>query len=238
MPIQPLVPTLRLNSRENDPFPPYGEKVPAAISSRRKARTSSRNALAWGGSSTGSKRKLKLIGASRSCGDEGPEPVDAALRDHPPETRGPDRLVAELLAPSPQAARRVVQRVLVGEAHRAVNLMGDRRAGAGRLAAAHLGDRDLTDRDVRARARLGGSVGRSARRRYLARQHRQIVLNRLELGDRAPELRAVERVLHRLLEDLFERPGHLLQADRGPEADEQILIDGRRTHGHGHAAVE
>src|ERR1700751_1107649 len=102
IPIQPLAPTLRLNSRENEPFPPSGENVPASISSRRKARTSSRNSLASGGSSTGSKRKLKLIGASRSCGDEGPEPIGAMPGDHLPETRGPDRLVAELLAPGPQ----------------------------------------------------------------------------------------------------------------------------------------
>src|SRR6516165_7567147 len=112
MPIQPLAPTLRLNSREKDPFPPSGENVPASISSRRKARTPSRNPLASGGSSTGSKRKLKLICASRSCGDEGPEPVGAMLSDHPPEARGPHRLVAELLAPGPQPARSMVQRVL------------------------------------------------------------------------------------------------------------------------------
>src|SRR5437868_11614583 len=115
MPIQPLAPTLRVNSRENDPFPPYGENVPASISSRRKARTSRRNSLASGGSSTGSKRKLKLIDASRSCGYEGPELVCAVFGDHPPETGGPYRFVAELLAPRPQPARRVVQRVLVSE---------------------------------------------------------------------------------------------------------------------------
>src|ERR1700719_212271 len=163
MPIQPLAPTLRLNSRENDPFPPYGENVPASISSRRKPRTSSRNSLASGGSSTGSKRKLKLIGASRSCGDKGPEPVGAALRDHPPETGGPDRLVAELLAPGPQPARRMMQRVLVRKAHCAVDLVGDRRAGARRLAAAHLGNRDLADRNFPARARPRRGGGRRGR---------------------------------------------------------------------------
>src|SRR5437764_13896818 len=117
MPIQPLAPTLRLNSRENDPLPASGEKAPASISSRRKARTSCRNSLASGGSSTGSKRKLKLIGASRSLRNEGPQLVGAALGDHPPEARGPSRLIAELLAPGPEASRRVVQRVLVGEPH-------------------------------------------------------------------------------------------------------------------------
>src|SRR5437870_3677913 len=64
MPIQPLAPTLRLNSRENDPLLRSGEKVPASISWRRKARTSWRNSLASGGSSIGSKRKLKLINVS------------------------------------------------------------------------------------------------------------------------------------------------------------------------------
>src|ERR1700732_2501630 len=172
MPIQPLAPTLRLNSRENDPFPPYGENVPASTSSRRKPRTSSRNSLASGGSSTGSKRKLKLIGVSRSCGDKGSELVGAALRDHPPETGSPHRLVAELLTPRPKPARRMMQRVLVCEAHCSVDLMSDRRAGAGRLAAAHLGDRDLADRNFRARARLRGSVGSSAGCRDFAREHR------------------------------------------------------------------
>src|SRR5260370_13178801 len=144
MPIQPLAPTLRLNSRENDPLPPYGEKVPASASWRRKARTSRRSSLASGGSSIGSKRKLKLIGVSMACrhprksggpgasggacqfwipafagmtksvrssrylGDEGPELVGAAFRDHPPEARGPGRLGAELLPPPPQPARRLI----------------------------------------------------------------------------------------------------------------------------------
>src|SRR5216684_1311880 len=177
MPIQPLAPTLRLNSRENDPLPPPGMKVPASASWRRKARTSWRSSLASGGSSIGSKRKLKLIGISVGCrhprasggpgasagacrywipasagmtkrvlssrclGDEGPELVGAPFRDHPPEARGPHRLVAELLAPRPQPARRMVQRVLVRKPHRAVHLVGDRSPGAGRFAAAHLGDR-------------------------------------------------------------------------------------------------
>src|SRR5258707_9108088 len=71
MPIQPLAPTLRLNSRENDPLPPYGEKVPASISWRRKARTSWRNSLASGGSSIGSKRKVVFIHVSLGCHHSG-----------------------------------------------------------------------------------------------------------------------------------------------------------------------
>src|SRR5262249_23173213 len=67
MPIQPLAPTLRLNSRENDPLPPSGEKVPASASWRRKPRTSRRNSLASGGSSIGSKRKLRFIYISLGC---------------------------------------------------------------------------------------------------------------------------------------------------------------------------
>src|SRR5580700_7323741 len=111
--------------------------------------------------------------------------------------------------------------------------MGNRRAGAGRLAGPYLGDRY-----VRARTRLRGSVGSGARCRDLAGQCRKVVLHRLELGDGTPELHAIERVLDRLLKDLFERAGYLLQADRGPKADEQILIDGRSTHGLRDGAVE
>ena len=84
------------------------------------------------------------------------------------------RLVAEFLAPGPQPPRRVVQRVLVGEAHRAVHLMRDRGAGAGGLADPHLGDRDLGRArlvaDAVPRDRLGGAVGGGAGRRDLAGQ--------------------------------------------------------------------
>ena len=100
---------LRLNSRENPPLPRCGEKVPASASAARKARTSWRNSAASGGSSTGSKRKLVVIDASRSwgltsvagglcvSGDKGPEPVGALGGDHagraasptPPRCRTP-----------------------------------------------------------------------------------------------------------------------------------------------------
>ena len=48
------------------------------------------------------------------------------------------------------------------------------------------------------RDRLGRGVGGGARGGDLAGELRQIVLHRLELGDRPAELDAVERVLHRL----------------------------------------
>src|SRR5262249_7315302 len=64
MPIQPLAPTFRLNSRENEPLPSPETKVPASASWRRNALTSSRNSVASGGNSIGSKRKLKFIGIS------------------------------------------------------------------------------------------------------------------------------------------------------------------------------
>src|SRR5262249_51519665 len=152
------------NSRENEPLPPSGEKVPASTSCRRKALTSRRNSLASGGNSIGSKRKLGVIFYSRSCGDKGPELVGAVRCDHPAETGGPDRLVAELLAPRPQPAGRVVQRVLIGETHCTMYLVGNSRTGAGGLATPDFGDRDLADRDRRKRACFCGSVGGGARR--------------------------------------------------------------------------
>src|ERR1700746_2479675 len=149
MPIQPLAPTLRLNSRENEPLPPSGEKLPASISWRKNARTSRRNSLAAGGSSIGSERKGVFIRASRSLGDEGPELVGAVCCDHAPEALGPHRLVAEFLAPYPEPARRMMQRMLVGKPQGALPLGGDRAPGAARLAAAHLGDRHFGDAYLR-----------------------------------------------------------------------------------------
>src|SRR5271156_4532909 len=66
-------------------------------------------------------RAYEYRGSSSVLSDEGPKLVGAGRRDHPAEALGPDRLVAELLAPRPQPARRMVQRMLVGEAHRAVH---------------------------------------------------------------------------------------------------------------------
>src|SRR5207249_145973 len=76
-------------------------------------------------------------------GDKRPQRIGAARGHHVAELDPPMRLVAEFLAPRPQPARRVVQRVLVGKAHRAVHLMRDCRAGPGRLADPQLGDRHL-----------------------------------------------------------------------------------------------
>src|ERR1041385_5699737 len=49
------------------------------------------------------------------------------------------------------------------------------------------------------------------------RQGREVVLHRLELGDRPAKLDAVERPLHRLVEDVFESARHLLRPHRRPE---------------------
>ena len=66
----------------------------------------------------------------------------------------------------------MVQRVLVGEAHRAVHLMRDRRADAGGVAAPQLGDRHLRGDDVAgevvasqvaiAKVRVGEAAGAGA----------------------------------------------------------------------------
>src|SRR5580704_15199582 len=131
MPIQPLAPTLRANAAAFSLRPPPGLNVPASISCLRKARTSLRNSLHSGGSSIGSNWKALAIWSSRSLGDEGPERVGAPRRDHAAKPLGPEGLVAEFLAPAPQPPGRMVQGVLIGEAHRAMHLMRDRGAGAG-----------------------------------------------------------------------------------------------------------
>src|SRR5271165_1227699 len=172
MPIHPLAPTFRLNSRERPPLPRCAVKVPDSASWCRKSRTSWRNSLASGGSSTGSKRKLVVIAASSVLSDKGPQLVGALGRDHPPEPGRPHCLVAELLAPAPQPARRMVQGVLIGKAHRAMDLMRNRRPGAGRFAGAHLGDCNLSGAELRTGTGFGGEIGGPARGRDFASQGR------------------------------------------------------------------
>ena len=79
--------------------------------------------------------------------------------------------------------------------------------------------------------RLGGAIGRGAGGGDLAGEVREVVLHRLELGDRPAELDAVERVLHRLVEDAFERAGHLLGARGGGDQGQPGRVEaGRRLH--------
>src|SRR6188508_1167972 len=108
------------------------------------------------------------------------------------EKFGPMRLVAELLAPGPEAPRCLVQRVFVGEAHRAVHLMRDRGAVAGGLPDPNFGDRDLglcrLVADAMVNDRLRRAIGSGARRRDLAGQLREVMLHGLELGDWPTEL--------------------------------------------------
>src|SRR5580698_5103897 len=120
MPIQPLAPTFLAKRAALSPRLPCGLNVPASISCLRKARTSLRSSLHSGGRSAGSNWKVFCIVASRSSRHERPQLVGAGGGDHAAEALGPQRLVAEFLAPAPEAPRRMVQRVLVGKAHRAV----------------------------------------------------------------------------------------------------------------------
>src|SRR5213082_1986045 len=96
--------------------------------------------------------EMKIVGHRRlailSLGalrQERPELLGALLGDQLAEPPGPQRLVAELLAPGPQPARRMMQRMLVGETHRAMHLMRNRCAVGGSFADPHLGDRDIEE---------------------------------------------------------------------------------------------
>src|SRR5512135_2015598 len=122
MPIQPLAPTRLLNARLCvSPWPGRsGAKVPAAISSAMKARTSSRSFWHPGGKRIWSKWRLVLMVSPRR--QHGPELVDAVRRDHPAERRGPMAFAAKIVAPGQDAQREAMQNVLVGETDRAVHL--------------------------------------------------------------------------------------------------------------------
>src|SRR5438132_13391878 len=119
-----------------------------------------------------------------------PERVGATGGHGAPELTGPRVFAAELRAPRPETARGEVQRVLVGEADGAVRLVRDAGADAGRLAHAHLGHGDLEARVVA----LGGAEGRlrgDAGGGDVAREDREVLLDRLEVADGLAELLAL-----------------------------------------------
>src|SRR5262245_14436699 len=90
------------------------------------------------------RRGAPLIrGTCSPRGQLGPERVGAALGDRASELGGPVAFTAEPGPPRPEAPRHELQRVLVGEADRAVHLVSDLRADARGLADPHLRDRDL-----------------------------------------------------------------------------------------------
>ncbi len=161
----------------------------------------------------------------------GPEGVGTARGDVPAQLAGPVALAAELRAPRPEPPRGEVERVLVGEADGAVDLMRDAGADAGRLAGADLGhghvERGIAG--VRGRER---ALGGDARRRGVAGEHGQLMLDGLEASDGPPELPPLRRVAHRLLHQALERAGHLRRADeRAMEHDR--LDAGARGRGRG-----
>src|SRR5262249_47249091 len=116
-----------------------------------------------------------------------PEPVRAPGCDFMPQPDGPAAFVAELRAPRPQAARGEVQRVLVGEADRAVRLVGDAGADAGCLPGPDLRHRHLEGR-VPAVSGTERVVGRDAGGGDVTGQDREVVLDRLECGEGPAEL--------------------------------------------------
>src|SRR5436190_20072761 len=81
--------------------------------------------------------------APSSRGEIGPERVGAARGDAAPQLDGPAALAAELRAPRPQPAGREVERVLVREADRAVDLVDEAGRDPRGFAHAHLRDGDL-----------------------------------------------------------------------------------------------
>src|SRR4029079_7001318 len=112
MPSQPLAPTRRENSGASvsSRLGWCGSKVPAAISSARKARTSLRNCSHFSGRGTGSKRRAAVIVgldcyAGKSViltsarGHEGPQFIGAPDADELADLDCPVAFGTEIVAP-------------------------------------------------------------------------------------------------------------------------------------------
>src|SRR3954462_7124248 len=116
MPSQPRAPTLRENSGTSvsSRFGLCGSKVPSAISSARKARTSLRNSSHFGGRRIGSKRRAAVIvgldfylgkAVMSARGAQRPQFIGAAVADELAELHRPKTLGAEIVAPGQRAQR-------------------------------------------------------------------------------------------------------------------------------------
>src|SRR5438445_7190084 len=136
MPSQPRAPTLRENSGTSvsSRFGLCGSKVPAAISSARKARTSLRNSSHFGGRRIGSKRRAAVIvgldfyldkSVRSARGHQRPQFIGAAVAYELAELDRPVAFGTEIVAPGQRAQRIAMQDVLDGETDRAMHLMGN-----------------------------------------------------------------------------------------------------------------
>src|SRR2546430_11913772 len=183
MPSQPRAPTFRENSGTSvsSRFGLCGSKVPAAISSARKARTSLRNSSHFGGRRIGSKRKAAVIvgldfyldkSVRSARGHQRPQFIGAAVAYELAEFDRPITFGTEIVAPGQRAQRVAMQDVLDGEADRAVYLMGDAGALLRRFCAADFCRHRFEEHLVVEGRRIGDGVrGRSRRgkcRRRLA----------------------------------------------------------------------
>src|SRR6186713_3108374 len=139
--------------------PGSGLKVPASISLARKVRTSSRRAWHSGGRRIGSKVSSVAMSVSSSSRQHGPQAIGALRRDDLPKLDGPGALVAEIVAPGPQAAREAVQCVLLREADGAQDLVGDACPLRGGLADADLGGGGFEEHGLVEGRRIGDGVG-------------------------------------------------------------------------------
>ena len=137
----------------------------------------------------------------------------------------------------------MLKAVLAGEANRAIHLMGD--AGAKRppprppriftvATARNVRSSSIPWREIADTAASADIVTAAT----LSREHRQVVLNRLELRDRPAELALVRSVSERLFQAALERAGHLPGAHgrtHPPQPFGMIHCPRRRVRGRGHS---
>ncbi len=117
-----------------------------------------------------------------------------------------------------------MQRVLAGEAHGAVDLVGDRGGERRRFADPRLGAGDL-ERGVAGLGGGDGGIGGGAGGGGIGGEGRDLLLHRLELADGAAELHALAGIAHGEVEHLLQRARHRRDPRQRPAAPQRIEID-------------
>src|SRR5690606_32283499 len=156
-----------------------------------------------------------FAGTNLSRGHARPERIGALGDGFSAEFRCPVGAGPELRTPGPEPARCEMKTMFISETDRAMHLMRDRGRDARRIVHADLCRRDFEGCVAAALYNLrAGMIRDDATGRRLRRQHRKLLLDRLELADGLTKLRAFVRVSHRLRREIAERARHLARADQ------------------------
>ena len=131
----------------------------------------------------------------------------------------------------------MVQMVLIGETNRTENLMGDRGRLAGGFPRTDFRRRDLEQGVSASVQRAAGDLCGDIGGRGFSRQDRELLLDRLKLANRSPELHTLSGIGDTQFENLRNRSGHLTGPDKRTDGHDITIPGGLGSPRHAVARI-